>query len=129
VDGNVSEGNLVGGELGGGNHVVERNAFIGNAGVGLQVVGTAQVVRRNSILGNLDDGIRVFAPGAITQNNIYGNKCGLHNVSGAIVDAPNNFWGDPAGPGVDPADQVCDLAGSVTTTTPAAASAFPVNVK
>jgi hypothetical protein len=95
----------------------ERNATIGNKGAGLSV--GPSVVRGAS---------RILA------NNIYGNdvdnNCGITNLHGNIVDAPNNFWGSPTGPGPDPADNAgpgCDMHGSSTITTPFATRPFAIN--
>jgi hypothetical protein len=59
--------------------------------------------------------------GPFQKNTIVGNdvgtNCGLYNNSGTAVTATKNFWG-PGGPGADPADNVCNGAGSSTTTTP-----------
>ena len=82
-------------------------------------------VRVNAILGNHVEGLRVYTGRAvITENNIFGNTCGLTNVSGSVTDATNNFWGNSLGPGPDPADQTCDLVSSVTLWEPAATAKF-----
>jgi hypothetical protein len=66
----------------------------------------------------------------ITENNIFGNTvCGVHNISGSVTDASNNFWGDALGPGPDPADEICDLLGSVTVVQPPATKMFQINIQ
>ena len=67
--------------------------------------------------------------GSITEDNILGNTCGLRNNSGSVTDAANNFWGDAFGPGPDPADQICDEAGSVTNWQPPATTIFQINTQ
>jgi hypothetical protein len=43
----------------------------------------------------------------------------VSNFSGTTINAANNYWGSPGGPGADPADAACDSSpGSVTITTP-----------
>jgi hypothetical protein len=46
-----------------------------------------------------------------------------------VTDATKNFWGDALGPGPDPADQICDEAGSVTNWQPAATTVFQINIQ
>jgi hypothetical protein len=92
--------------------------------------GNSDLLRRNAFLGNLHDGIRLIALDVtITENNIFGNTCGLRNGSGAVTDASKNFWGDALGPGSDPADQICDQPGSVTVWQPAATVMFQINIQ
>ena len=52
----------------------------------------------------------------ITGNSIYNNdneagtNCGLMTLSaGPSIDATNNFWGGPGGPGANPKDDVCSV--------------------
>ena len=67
----------------------------------------------------------------VNDNNIFANgvttgNCGVHNNSGATIDATNNFWGAATGPGPDPADQVCDEFGSTTIVAPSASQQFAI---
>jgi hypothetical protein len=119
-------------------HAITSNLFIG---VGLSLSGTDHVVRRNSFL----DGVLSIAgislgsgsTATINENNIYGNwpqvyppegNCGIHNASGATIDATGNYWGAATGPGPDPADEVCDEpdTGSSTVVTPFATAPFQI---
>jgi hypothetical protein len=131
ITGNSSEGNSsVGGELGGSGHVIEGNAFTGNLGIGLQIGSDASLVRGNAIIGNHAEGIRILGIGeSITENNIYGNACGVQNASNSTANAHNNFWGSALGPGPDPADQICDVAGSSTFFDAPAPRPFPIRVR
>ena len=83
-------------------------------------------------------GIRVFGRDAtITDNNIFGNgttgsNCGLLNVSGTVLTAPNNFWGAASGPGPDPADAIGEACGGhpdPTLVDPVASKPFNISVK
>lgn len=126
--------------------VVRGNLASGNEEHGFElsdVSGTE--LTGNSTLGNKGFGFylsgSIGAGTHINGNNLYGNNspdfngftnCGLRNESGtAGVDATQNFWGAPAGPGADPADDVCDDAGggSSTTTAPAATKAAKTKLK
>jgi hypothetical protein len=131
IIGNGAEGNSsVGAELGGSGHVVEDNAFTGNLGIGLQIGSDDSLVQGNAIVGNHAEGIRILGLAAmITKNNIYGNLCGVQNVSNSTAAAPNNFWGSELGPGPDPADQICDLVGSVTFFDPPAQKPFRIQLR
>jgi hypothetical protein len=115
--GNISTSNGIGFELNGIGHFVHRNVALNNF-TGFSLGGDLQNLRLvgNSSLGNRGAGIfigSISGPIDIHQNNIYGNvggysiprpNCGIVNVSGFTVDATNNFWGLPSGPGPDPAD-------------------------
>jgi hypothetical protein len=130
IEGNVFEANNVGGDLDGTGHQVSGNVFVGNRAFGLQLAGDGHLIRRNAFLANLDDGVRVLATNTtITENNIYGNACGLRNGSGSVTEAPKNFWGDALGPGPDPADEICDVLGSVTNWQPPATTLFQINIQ
>jgi hypothetical protein len=54
-------------------------------------------------------------------------KCGIYNHATTGLDASNNYWGDPAGPGGLYADRACDNHGS-TITSPFAAKPFAVSI-
>jgi len=85
-------GIVVGGGDDGGNHYLTRNTIVGNTGAGILIF---QLIRSS----------RLHA------NNIFGNfGCGLDVQStppAPAINATNNYWGAPTGPGVDPADAVC----------------------
>ena len=107
-------------------------------------------VIRNTIVGNQAAGIflglDVTGPMNINRNNIYGNmgigsssepNCGITNQSEQRIDARNNFWGLPSGPGPDPADAAgrasgatgsqCDTqTGAETLVDPFARQPFPI---
>jgi parallel beta-helix repeat protein len=133
-DGDVFTGNLVNGNGGSGflieggtGHVLTGNAIVGNKGVGVALAGATSA--------------------AITKNNIYGNadgaafpatNCGIFNQSDLLsqagtIDATNNYWGAPTGPGANPADAAgnlfCDFGQSDTTTRPPATKEFKLKLK
>jgi hypothetical protein len=118
---------------------VRGNTAVGNA-IGVFVgPGQAQGVRihDNLVVGNHAHGM-FFEPTSaapdhqVHRNEIFGNgteaatdnqgvpiplNCGIVNQSGGPVDATDNFWGSPNGPGPDPADNAgpgsgCDLRGT-----------------
>jgi len=92
-------------------------------------------IRRNAVIGNGGEGIQVYSSNVtITENNIFGNgttasNCGLTNGTGTVLMAPNNFWGAASGPGLDPADAVCNDANSATPVDPVATKPFTISVK
>jgi parallel beta-helix repeat protein len=118
--GNNGEGFLV---FGGQSHTMENNVSTAN-GVGFHVFSGSVSLKSNSAVGNADVGILLgqAATARIGGNNIFANglvpvqsqqtNCGLVNSSGNSIVATNNFWGAATGPGVDPADEVCDISGS-----------------
>ena len=86
------------------------------------------VVEGNAVSGNAF-GIRVNSAffGQIDKNNIVGSKqCGFQNVVPFLV-ATNNYWGAATGPGVNPADDICNAPGTTTLFTPFATRPFIVN--
>jgi hypothetical protein len=57
----------------------------------------------------------------ISDNSIFGNggpsgNCGIDDQSDGPIDAPDNYWGSAAGPGVDPADAICVTNGAGSNT-------------
>jgi parallel beta-helix repeat protein len=128
---NLSGGNLLTGSIASGNHrgvevddgdVVTKNAIVSNEGVGVvDRDGNGGQVTKNSIFGNH------FA----TDDLIIGSNCGV--LLGATVQTPplltQNFWGDAAGPGSDPADALCTLVPSAATTAPFATKEIKVKAK
>jgi parallel beta-helix repeat protein len=121
LTGSIASGNRRGVEIGDGD-VVTKNAIVGNQGVGVvDLDGNGGVVTKNSIYGNH------FATDAL----IMSNNCGV--LLGATVQTPpllsQNFWGDAAGPGDDPADVVCTLVPLVPTIAPFAPKEIKVKAK
>ena len=122
-------------------HLIERNLVVGNLGIGIYVddgAGNAStsphVVSDNLVVGNRAAGIKVVlaarSGGArINGNSLYANdgesgNCGLMTLSaGPAIDATNNWWGSPAGPGADPSDDVCSV-GTAPDTGAAAVTPF-----
>jgi hypothetical protein len=98
---------------------------------GIEVRDAARAVG-NAVYGNRFDGFVINGPfsGTLGKNNIFGNgmsgNCGLSNATVGVL-AANNYWGAATGPGADPADDVCNVAGGTTTVTPFATK--PFNVK
>lgn len=98
-------------------------------------VTTAQslpVITRNSFVGNIGSGVILLAdqpfPLTLRENNIYGNgSCGIAGNGTASIDARNNYWGAPTGPGwTNPADPVCDSATPTIQSTPFATREFQI---
>jgi hypothetical protein len=117
VRANIATANIDGFHVDAPDLTFVRNAAIGNklAGVyvGPRTIRDRSTIRSNNIFGNNDF-----------------NNCGMVNLYGNIVDAQNNFWGSPTGPGPDPADNAgpgCDMNGSSTITTPFATRPFAIN--
>jgi hypothetical protein len=107
-------------------HTIDHNLVVGNFGIGIYVdngngasAGEPHVVSNNLVVGNGAAGIKVVVAensggATVTGNSIYNNdteagtNCGLMTLSpGPTIDATNNFWGAPGGPGADPKDDVC----------------------
>lgn len=143
VRGNRASGNGSGFYTDGVRIRLENNVAVANVS-GFGVAGTNPLLRRNSAIGNKFFGIVATLPqepGTVSsgirleQNNIYGNNtdlasprpgCGLLNSNGGQVEAKNNYWGAPTGPGSDPADLLCDLPPNTTTFQPVATKEFRV---
>ena len=123
-------------------HTVARNLVVGNLGIGIFVddgagspAGTPHLVTDNLVVGNGAAGIKVvlgFSSGGVrvNGNSLYANdgasggNCGLETLSaGPSIDATNNFWGSPVGPGADPSDDVCSV-GTPPDTSGASATPF-----
>ncbi len=136
VTGNLATGNLQGFDVRFTGRFT-RNAIIGNNLDGLILSGPGEIViSHNNILGNQQIGIGINSlfGGIITRNNIFGNATlagsfGFTNTSGALVNAPHNFWVAASGPGPDPADEVFDSPGSTTIVDPVATKEFNIRVQ
>lgn len=118
----------------GAGDVIDRNLVVGNLGIGIYVddgagnsAASPHVVTDNLVVGNRAAGIKVVLAASsggvrITGNSLYANdaegggNCGLMTLSaGPAIDATNNWWGTPAGPGPDPSDDVCSVGTAPTT--------------
>jgi hypothetical protein len=113
--------------------VVQGNV-VTSAPVGIFLTPGAATITGNAVIGNQygianageSPTIGSDFTGTIAKNNIYGNTdCGLRNDGRSFV-AADNHWGAPTGPGADPADDVCNNSGGVTTVTPFATKPFKV---
>ena len=135
--GNTATNNGGGYSLDGRGLLARRNiAMNNNQGFGIQGERSSNMLLvGNSIIGNragIFIGPDVPGPIDIHRSNIYGNvggnsstepNCGISNQSGRPIDARNNFWGLPSGPGPDPADEACVDRASVV---PFARKPFPI---
>ena len=94
--------------------------------------GTPLIVR-NSLVGNRNAALWVSHlaefPIALRQNNLFGNGngCAISTSTTVNIDARQNFWGTPAGPGFTaPSNAVCSTH-DVVRTTPFATAEIPLN--
>ena len=97
---------------------MSKNASIGNEGDGATVDGNGSFTG-NAMIGNARTGLGVngfLVAGivhlTISGNSFYANRslggnCGIFNNTFTVLDARENFWGLPTGPGADPADLAC----------------------
>lgn len=105
------------------------NVAIGNNGQGILVAGgSGHVLVGNSAVDNAQGGLVLHSVGngvTVTGGNLYGNNgnCGLNNNSGSAVTATGVYWGDPAGPGLDPADTTCGNVAAIVVEEPASSPA------
>lgn len=112
------------------NITMKKNVSIGNGGMGFSFNQTLTLTLvGNSAIGNGDAGIFVAGAAVLDGNNVFGNgtkalttypNCGLVQAGIALADASNNFWGDAAGPGANPADDICNNTTFIDATYPAA---------
>jgi parallel beta-helix repeat protein len=138
VSDNVASGNRLGFEVSFSGqftgNIASSNGDVGGIYINASVI----EIRRNAVIGN--GGVGIFVSGqdvTITDNNIFGNgtlgsNCGLLNVSGTGVMAPNNYWGAASGPGLDPADAIEEGCGGhpyPTLVDPVATKPFNISVK
>jgi hypothetical protein len=90
-----------------------------NGTQGFEVFGPGHQLVGSSAIGNGGEGMLFLAGGIggvlVSEGNVYANglsgggaaNCGIANNSGIGVGAPEMFWGDAGGPGLDPADMTC----------------------
>lgn len=95
-------------------NLIADNTISGNVLDGINIEDaleiTKLVITGNDITGNTEDGIHIGNLGTnwdalsiINHNNIEGNlKYGIDSVLADGVDAQYNWWGDQAGPRIDP---------------------------
>lgn len=138
---NVAESNHQGALIGGNGIIVRRNSITNSGREGVFLGGVFEAFTGNSVVGSRGPGVVVSVGSSIavfSGNNIYGNgtssirfadeprsNCGLYNASGTQLLATRNFWGSSAGPGADPADEICEARnGSSTVVEPVAVRPF-----
>ena len=124
---NLASSNQHGLQIEGQGVALKDDVFAANRYVGLAVLnGPADAVfDRIQILGNGGVGLVTSVPivlrgGSIVGNFAGGTNCGVSLPSGGALDAEGVFWGSAAGPGDDPADLVCQEAGTTADTDPPA---------
>lgn len=115
----------------GANNTLRGNWSVGNASDGITAFGGDHLITRNALIGNVWG---YFQGGTaqnltpMTGNNIFGNvsNCGTLNEVTSLdtLVATENYWGAVSGPGPDPADDVCGFA--PTTAVPYATKLLPV---
>ena len=85
---------------------VIRGNVLDGADLGVYFYTVADLMILRNEIKNCDEGIHIedgSSGNIIHCNNIFANTIGLNNTSGVLVDAENNWWGDPSGPsGVGP---------------------------
>jgi hypothetical protein len=129
VSKNLVNSNDIGILARGGN--VVGNVASGNFRVGISMTGGA-TVSGNATYAN-GTGFTAIPPftGVFTRNNMFGNRednCGLVNEGVVGVTATNNYWGVATGPGLPPANFVCNEDGGTTMTSPFATVPFKVQI-
>ena len=98
-------------------NLLTKNAVIANAGVGILVNDDGTVITKTSIFGN---------GGGVQNVPAVNANCGTLTSDGVALQATQNFWGAPTGPGADPADLACNGIGATTTLDPVASSEIVV---
>jgi hypothetical protein len=111
--------------LDGTRHTVVGNVVTANSDT--VILGDAHSIRRNSFVGSrvtiISDGL-TFSENNFLRDSSSTEKC-VELTPGRVLemngldflDATNNYWGAPTGPGPDPAVEVCNMAGSTRSTT------------
>jgi parallel beta-helix repeat protein len=131
VTANQHQGIHVSTGLGGSGLAILGNTIVGNRGPGIQLNPDAQgnTIERNNIFGNWGTEI-VDGPNPGGTANCGVVNTGFAQLPPSRIDATNNFWGSPSGPGKDPADNAgpgCDFNGGTTIVKPFATTLFPIN--
>ncbi|HEY2385974.1 MAG TPA: right-handed parallel beta-helix repeat-containing protein [Candidatus Binatia bacterium] len=106
---------------------------------GINLAGHGNTVTKSAVLDNFGVGILVGDVGnTISKTNLFGNGMGVVNVPNAnfncatlmsaagALQATQNFWGAPTGPGLDPADAACNAIGGTTNLVPVATKEIKV---
>jgi hypothetical protein len=122
IDRNVAQGCNIGFLNLGYGGTFTRNLAIGNRREGFDIAAFVALTD-NAAYGNGDGGAVIGGmPGVVSQNVFVGNahNCGVTNddSTAGTLNASNNYWGAPTGPGSDPADSTCSSFGGVVTTVP-----------
>jgi hypothetical protein len=111
---------------------VTGNVAIANGENGIALTGPGFSVKNNSAIGNDGNGLG-FADVASSPSggNLFGNLgCGLRNASNGASSAPHIYFGSPDGPSeTEPADRVCNIGSSTTTTDPFATRPSKLGLK
>ena len=144
--GNVIDENLQGMFISGTGLSIDSNTVSNSFREGFIILPDTQMVSfpGNSVIGNGGPGITLLEHAVVRRfihNNIFANgsnalsftgeppNCGVLNGTRLTVQAADNYWGSPTGPGPDPADdaQACNVFfDSTTIVQPAAPSAFGI---
>ncbi|MEO8604129.1 MAG: right-handed parallel beta-helix repeat-containing protein [bacterium] len=108
-----------------------KNVSLGNGGAGFFITQALTLtLTGNSAIGNGDAGVLLNGAAELHHNNLFGNGikasatnpiCRLVQIGFALADATANFWGDAAGPGADPTDDICINTAFIDASSPAAA--------
>ena len=120
---------------------VARNSAIAND-IGFDVRGAGHVLSGNSAIGNQYYGIRLRdffiglgASPSVERSNIFGNNsvpldgnvnCGIANETNLDVNATNNFWGAPTGPGPNRPRSPRSVGGGQIIVEPFATTEIPI---
>ncbi len=99
------------------NNLLTKSAVVDNGGVGVLVNGGGNVISKTNIFGNGGGAVNVPSPNL---------NCGTLTADGVILQATNNFWGAPGGPGADPSDRFCNGTNAATSIAPVATKEIKV---
>jgi hypothetical protein len=132
VLGNAGPGLLINGRLAGSDLQITGNTIVGNIGAGILILpdATNNVIRGNNIWGNFGAGPVPTVPSIVSTLNCGIANAGFDQLRPVTTDATNNYWGSPAGPGPDPADNAgkgCDFNQGTTVVKPFATIAFGIS--
>jgi hypothetical protein len=117
-----------------GSFVLDSNVVTGTRAYGMQLsasAGASFTGRWNNVTSNAGYGIQTSgaATFSFTDGRFVGNRAyAVQAVSGSVVDATNNWWGNPGGPGGGIADSVqfSVTTSPFLTTDPAGVSVPPL---